>query len=92
KLSDLIGELATRSDEFGVRWARHNVLLHRTTVKRLRSPVIGDIELTCDALDLSGDNLVMITYTAEAGSPAQEQLDFLASWRTRRLQPGELRT
>ncbi|WP_064741683.1 helix-turn-helix transcriptional regulator [Hamadaea tsunoensis] len=82
KLSDLVGELATRSDEFRVRWARHNVRLHRTTVKRLRNPVIGDIELTCDALDLTGDNLAMITYTAEAGSPAQEQLEFLASWST----------
>jgi hypothetical protein len=80
KLSDLIGELATRSDEFRIRWARHNVRLHRTAVKRIHNPVVGDIELTGDALDLTGDNLTMITYTAETGSPAQEQLNFLASW------------
>jgi hypothetical protein len=82
KLSDLVGELATRSDEFRIRWARHNVRLHRTAVKRIHNPVVGDIELTGDALDVSGDNLTMITYTAEAGSPAQEQLNFLASWST----------
>jgi MmyB-like transcription regulator ligand binding domain len=30
-LSDLIGELSTRSDEFVARWARHNVRLLLTT-------------------------------------------------------------
>jgi transcriptional regulator with XRE-family HTH domain len=80
KLSDLIGALATRSDEFRTRWARHNVRLHRTAVKRLHNPIVGDIQLTGDALDIPGDNLTMITYTAPADSRAQEQLDFLASW------------
>ena len=30
ELSDLIGELSTRSDEFRVRWAAHNVHFHQT--------------------------------------------------------------
>ena len=30
-LSDLVGELATRSNEFRIRWAAHNVLLHPST-------------------------------------------------------------
>jgi hypothetical protein len=30
RLSDLIGELATRSEELRVRWAAHNVKFHRT--------------------------------------------------------------
>lgn len=81
-LSGLIGELATGSTEFATRWARHNVLLHRTARKRLRNPVVGDIELTGDAFELPGEGLTLITYTAEAGSRAQEQLDFLASWAT----------
>lgn len=33
-----------------------------------------------DALELPADGLTLITYTAPADSPAQEQLDFLASW------------
>ena len=51
-LSDLIGELSTRSDEFVARWARQNVRLHRTARKRLHNRVIGDIELTGNALEL----------------------------------------
>jgi hypothetical protein len=79
-LSDLIGELSTRSDEFVVRWARQNVRLHRTARKRLHNPVVGDIELTGNALELPGDDLVLIAYTADVGSEAEDQLKLLATW------------
>jgi transcriptional regulator with XRE-family HTH domain len=79
-LSDLIGELATRSDAFTVRWAKHNVRFHRTASKRLHNAIVGDLELTGDALQLPGEDLTLIVYTAPAGSPAQEKLDFLARW------------
>ena len=67
-MSDLIGELSTRSDEFATRWARQNVRLHRTARKRLHNRVVGDIELTGDALELPGDDLTLIAYTADPGS------------------------
>ena len=38
ELTDLIGELATRSDEFRTRWAAHNVRLHLTGAKRCTTP------------------------------------------------------
>jgi transcriptional regulator with XRE-family HTH domain len=79
-LSDLIGELSTRSDEFVARWARHNVRLHRTARKRLHNRVVGDIELTGNALELLGDDLTLIAYTADVGSPAEDQLRLLATW------------
>jgi transcriptional regulator with XRE-family HTH domain len=79
-LSDLIGELVTRSDGFAVRWARHDVRLHRTARKRLHSRVVGEIELTGDALDLPGDGLTMIAYSADPGSRAEDQLKLLAAW------------
>ena len=66
--SDLIGELSTRSDEFVARWARQNVRLHRTARKRLHNRVVGDIELTGNALELPGDDLILIAYTADVGS------------------------
>ena len=84
KLSDLVGELATRSDAFRTRWARHNVRHHRTTPKRIHNSVVGELTLTGDALELPGEDLILITYTAPADSPAQEQLDFLASWSASR--------
>lgn len=79
-LTELIGQLSTRSEEFRTRWARHNVRHHRTAVKRLHSSLVGDIELTGEAMELPGDSLVVITYTAEPDSPAATSLRFLASW------------
>jgi hypothetical protein len=79
-LSDLIGELSTRSDEFVARWSRQNVRLHQTSRKRLHNRLVGDIELTGDALELPGDDLTLIAYTADPGSPAEEKLRLLASW------------
>lgn len=79
-LNSLIGDLATGSAEFATRWARHNVRFHRSARKTLHNPLVGDIELTGDALELPGEGLSLIAYTAEPGSHAQEQLDFLTSW------------
>ena len=37
-------------------------------------------------MELAGDGLVVITYTAEADSPAAEALRFLSSWATQRAE------
>jgi transcriptional regulator with XRE-family HTH domain len=80
-LSDLIGELSTRSEEFRTRWAAHNVRIHRTGSKDFHHPVVGDLSLTYEMLDLSADSgLAILTYTAEPGSKSAEALDLLASW------------
>jgi hypothetical protein len=81
RLSDLIGELSTRSEEFRVRWAAHNVKLHRTGVKRFHHPVVGELTLEFEMLDLPGDpRQKVLAYTAEPGSPSRERLHLLASW------------
>jgi transcriptional regulator with XRE-family HTH domain len=86
-LSDLVGELSTRSEAFRSRWAAHNVRLHRTGRKRFRHPVVGEVELTFESLALAADTgLTISTYTAEPGSPSQEALTFLASWTMERHQ------
>ena len=81
RLSDLVGELSTLSEEFRVRWAAHNVKLHRTGVKRFHHPVVGALTLDFETLDLPGDpGQKMLVYTAEPGSPSQQALQLLASW------------
>jgi transcriptional regulator with XRE-family HTH domain len=80
-LADLIGELATRSDAFRVRWAAHDVRLHRSGVKYFRHPAVGTVELSFEALDLPADTgLTLTAYTAEPGSPSEDALRLLASW------------
>lgn len=83
RLSDLIGELSTRSDEFRVRWAAHNVKFHRTGAKTLHHPVVGELTLDYEALDLPGDDgQRILVYSAEPNSPSAQALDLLASWAT----------
>ena len=80
-LSGLIGELSTRSEIFRTWWAAHNVRFHRTGVKRLHHPVVGELSLTFEALDLAADaGLRISAYTAEPGSASEDALNLLASW------------
>jgi len=81
RLSDMIGELSTRSDEFRVRWAAHNVRIHTTGVKLLHHPVVGDLDLPFESFPLAADpSQSLLTYTAEPDSPSQDALNLLASW------------
>ena len=80
-LQDLVGELSTRSEEFATLWAAHHVKIHTTATKTLHHPVVGELELTGEALLLPGDpGLVIITYTVEPNSASEQALHFLASW------------
>jgi hypothetical protein len=80
-LSDLIGELSTRSELFRTMWATHDVLFHRTGRKNLHHPVAGDLDLTYEAFELPAEpGLTMVVYTAEPDTPTAEALGFLASW------------
>ena len=91
-LSDLVGELSTQSDEFRTRWAAHNVRQHITGIKHFHHPVVGDLSLTYDRLDLVADpGLTIFTYTAEHGSRDEETLRLLGSWAATADPPERIR-
>ena len=80
-LTDLVGELCTRSETFRTRWAAHDVRLHQTGTKHLRHPVVGELKLGFEAMPLPADpGLTLTAYSAEPSSPAQDALRLLASW------------
>jgi transcriptional regulator with XRE-family HTH domain len=80
-LSDLVGELSTRSETFRTLWAAHNVRNHDTGVKRLRHSVVGELTVSYESLELVADpGLTMFVYTAEPGSKSEEALNLLGSW------------
>lgn len=81
RLTDLVGELSTRSERFRALWAAHNVRHHRTGVKRLHHPVVGAIELSFEAMELPADpGLKLSVFTAEPGSASADALKLLSSW------------
>jgi transcriptional regulator with XRE-family HTH domain len=80
-LTNLIGELSTQSEDFRVRWARHDVGTHDAGLKRLHHPLVGRLELTYEGMALAADpDLVLFAFTAEIGSRSEEALNLLASW------------
>lgn len=89
-LSDLVGELVTHSEAFRTRWAAHDVRFHNTGVKRFHHPMVGELSLSYNRLDLAADDgLTIFTYAAEPGSRSEEALNLLGSWATT-ADPAEL--
>lgn len=79
-LTDLIGELSTRSEEFRQRWAAHGVMRHLNGSKRVHHPEVGNLDLTYETMELATDTgLTLIAYGTEPGSPSEERLQLLAN-------------
>ena len=80
-LSDLVGELATQSESFRTRWAAHDVRFHNSGVKQFHHPIVGELSLTYNRMDLPADHgLTIFTYAAQPGSRSEEALKLLGSW------------
>jgi len=80
-LSDLVGELSTRSETFRARWAAHDVRQHHLGTKHLHHPVVGELHLSYELMELPADaGLSIVTFTAEPGSASADGLTLLASW------------
>jgi hypothetical protein len=81
ELIALVGELSTRSELFRQRWASQDVRLHRSGRKRLHHPVVGQLDLDVESMDLFADpGLLLNVYTAPAGTASADGLALLASW------------
>ncbi len=92
-LHDLVGELATRSEEFRRRWGSHDVRTHGTGVKHFHHHVVGDLTLAYESLDLVAEpGLRMTIYAAEPGSPTEQALALLAAWAATTIDTTATRT
>lgn len=81
QLSDLVGELSTRSELFRKLWGAHDVREHRTGLKSIHHPVVGDLTLTYQSMDLaSSHELQMLVFSAAPGSASHDRLQLLANW------------
>lgn len=80
-LSDLVGELTTRSDDFATLWASQNVRFHRSGLKDIHHPAVGDLHLSFEAMELPADpGLSLIVYSVEPGTPSEDGLRLLGTW------------
>jgi hypothetical protein len=85
----LVGELSTRSDLFRKLWSAHDVREHQSGVKSIYHPIVGELDLTFETMDvLSERGLQMLVFTAAVGTPSHDGLALLASWAATRTPTG----
>jgi hypothetical protein len=84
-LTDLVGELSTRSEDFRTRWPTHDVHLHRTGIKQFRHPAVGVLNLKLRNHAPTADpGQTLTAFTAPAGSADDDALHLLSSWAATR--------
>ncbi|TFB54284.1 hypothetical protein [Cryobacterium tagatosivorans] len=80
-LTDLVGELSTRSDQFRTLWASHIVRERRTGIKSIHHPIVGDLDLTYEGMQLAAEpELLLLAYAGVPGSASSDGLQLLAGW------------
>lgn len=80
-LMGLVGELATRSENFRTWWGGHTVRTHFSGTKRINHPIVGEITLGYETLMLpSAPGLTIASYLPDPGSSSADALDLLRSW------------
>lgn len=77
RVIELVGELSLASARFRERWARHDVRPFAGGDTEVVHPVVGALQLHREKL--RGDDLVLVVYYPETGSPSAEKLKILAS-------------
>ncbi|MFD8247662.1 helix-turn-helix transcriptional regulator [Nocardia sp. NPDC059691] len=80
RLTELVGELSLKSEEFRRLWARHDVRAKTGGVKEFRNPMVGDLTLSYETFSVNGaPGQILIAYHAEPGSPSERSLALLGS-------------
>jgi transcriptional regulator with XRE-family HTH domain len=68
---ELVERLLAASPEFGTLWDEGEVQVRRSTRKRIRHPVVGWLDLECDALHDPARDQWTVFYTAGSGAAAE---------------------
>ncbi len=67
--------------DFRRRWGAHNVRHHGAGTKTFHHPVVGELTLAYEGLEMAAEpGLTLTIYAAEPASKSEEALRLLASW------------
>jgi transcriptional regulator with XRE-family HTH domain len=92
-LMSLVGELATRSEDFRIWWGGHTVRTHTAGTKRINHPVVGELTVAYETLAVtSTPGLGLTTYLTAPGSASADALALLRSWTADPADPSDVNT
>ncbi|MGW4472620.1 helix-turn-helix transcriptional regulator [Nonomuraea sp. NPDC004354] len=75
EIQSLVAEMLALSPEFAALWAEHEVKVRREQRKRITHPAVGSIDAICQVLPVpERDDLRLVLYTTEPGSPSHQAL------------------
>ena len=80
RLQALIGELSVTSPEFRTWWAEHDVDTRCRGLKRFHHPVVGELALQTEALQLLDGNRWLYAYAPEPETSSEQALRLLGTW------------
>jgi transcriptional regulator with XRE-family HTH domain len=80
RLTELVGELSLKSEEFRRLWARHDVREKTSGTKRFVHPVVGEVSLGYESFAIGGaPGQILVVYHAEPGGRDEQALKLLES-------------
>ncbi|MER7765693.1 helix-turn-helix transcriptional regulator [Kitasatospora sp. NPDC096140] len=77
RAAELLQQLLATGEEFTAHWERHEVARRRNGRKRVRHPVVGELELECEVLAAGGEDQLLLVHTAAPGSESASRLQLL---------------
>lgn len=81
----LVDELRSGSVEFELLRETRDVISQSRQCKTLHHPLVGQVWVNCDVLDIADRDQRVVIYTVDPGSPAAEAMRLLAVVGTQRL-------
>jgi hypothetical protein len=85
RIHALVAELRAGSAEFATLWDSHQLRSARHATKHVHHPVVGELALNCDVLEVPDTNQHMVIFTAEPGTPADQAMQLLKVVGTQRM-------
>jgi transcriptional regulator with XRE-family HTH domain len=80
RLTDLVGELSLKSEDFRGMWARHDVREKANGAKRFAHPIVGEFALAYESFAIgSAPGQLLVVYHAEPGTPDEQALQLLGT-------------
>jgi hypothetical protein len=86
-LRKLVADLRAENSRFAALWDERPAAIHSSEHKIFEHPHVGRIELDCDVLRVDGTDLMLVVYSAAAGSADAEALALLGVVGLQNLDP-----
>jgi hypothetical protein len=77
RFRSLINRVSQQSPRFAALWREGRAAAHRSLVKTVHNPHVGDITLDCDVVSVPDSDIKLVIYSTTESGPDADKLDFL---------------